>query len=302
MRYRFNIIVFVLVLLTFGQVCIAQELDCRVIINATQVQSAERRVFDEMEDEFSRFMNERKWTDDDYSGQEKIRCGIMISLDAKSEGSNYSASVQVISVRPVFNTTYESSILNYGDRNFSFEYNQSQNLNYSDNTFTSNITSLLAYYAYMFLAFDYDTFAQTGGEQYYERAWQIVTAAQQSGFEGWNQFSKINSRYWLSQNTLDRLIKPYREAMYQYHRLGLDVMAEEPEEGRKNILAALVKIDKVNKTKPRSVIVVNFIDAKVDELTNIFSEGDLAERREAYDLLKSISPSKTEDFKKILTN
>lgn len=302
MHYRFNFIVFVVALLTFSQVSLAQELECRVIINSTQVQSAERSVFDEMEDEFSRFMNDRKWTDDDFSSQEKIRCGIMISLDAKSEGSNYSASVQVISVRPVFNTTYESSILNFGDQSFDFEYNQSQSLNYSDNSFTSNITSLLAYYAYMFLAFDYDTFAQTGGEQYYEKTLQIVTAAQQSGYEGWNQFSKANSRYWLAQNSLDRLIKPYREAMYQYHRLGLDVLAEDQEKGRKNIIEALEKVEKVNKTKPRSLVVINFIDAKADELTNIFSEGDLAERREAYDLLKSISPSKTEDFKKILTN
>lgn len=302
MRYRISGLVSFLLMVIVGQASFAQELDCRVIIDATQAESTERGVFTEMEDEFSRFMNDRTWTNDDFLNQERIKCGIMILLKAQNDGSNYSASVQIISVRPVFNTAYESSILNFGDTDFDFDYKQSQTLNYADNSFTSNITSLLAYYAYMILAFDYDTFGELGGEQYYEKARQVVTTAQQSRYKGWDQFSDIVSRYWLSQNSLDRLMKPYREAMYQYHRLGLDVLAEKPEEGRKNILEALAKIDQVNKAKPRSVIIINFMDTKLDELTNIFSEGDLAERREAYDLLKSISPSRTEDFKKILTN
>jgi len=302
MHYRINIIVFFLALLAFNQASVAQELDCKVIINSTQVQSAERSVFDEMEDEFSRFMNDRKWTDDEFSNQEKIQCGLLITLESQDAGTQYTATVQVISVRPTYQTTYETSLLDFFDRDFDFEYQPSQSLNYTDNSFTSNITSLLAYYAYMFLGSDYDSFSELGGARHFEKALQIVNTAQQSGYSGWDQFGSINSRYWISQNTLDRVIEPFREAVYLYHRKGLDIMTEEPEEGRKNILEALTKINQVNKAKPRSIIVINFIDAKVDELTSIFSEGDLAIRREAYDLLKSIDPSRNEDFKKILTN
>ncbi|UXP30640.1 DUF4835 family protein [Reichenbachiella agarivorans] len=280
----------------------AQELDCRVVINAQLIQSTERRVFQEMESEFSRFINERKWTDGEFQNNEKIKCAIMINLEEQPNVSNFNATVQIISIRPVYGTTYETSLINFADRNFDFEYTQSQPMNYTENSYTSNITSLLAYYAYMVLAYDYDSFSNLGGDRMFTKAWEVVNTAQQSGYTGWDQFSSVRNRYWWSENAIDQFMKSFRESMYLYHIKGLDIMADKPEEARANILEVLKKIAVVNKSKPRSIMVITFLDTKAEELISIFSEGNMNVRREAYDLLKTMDPARNEEFKKILTN
>lgn len=280
----------------------AQELDCRVQINAQQLQTTERRVFDEMADEFTRFMNDRKWTEGEFQNNEKIKCAIMINMESQPDVSNFKASVQVLSIRPVYGTNYETSIINFADRDFNFEYTQSQPLNYSDNAFTTNITSLLAYYAHMILAYDYDTFEKFGGDRLFEKSWQLVGLAQQGGYGGWDQFSSVRNRYWWSENSIDQVMRSFREAMYLYHRQGLDIMADNPEEGRTNILEAIKMINQVNKAKPRSIMVITFLDTKAEELVSIFSEGNMNVRREAYEILKTIDPARDDEFKKILSN
>ncbi|WP_221406456.1 DUF4835 family protein [Reichenbachiella sp. 5M10] len=285
-----------------GMSAVAQELDCRVIVNAKQLQTTERRVFEEMETEFARFINDRKWTDSEYSNEEKVKCALMINMESQPDVANFKASVQVISVRPVYGTSYETSMINFADRQFDFEYTQSQPLNYTENTYTTNITSMLAYYAYMILGYDNDSFEKWGGDRQFEMAWQIVNAAQQSGYGGWDQFSNVRNRYWWAENSIDQVIKDFREAMYLYHRHGLDILAEKPEEARTNMLEALKKINQVNKSKPRSIMVISFLDTKSEELISAFSEGNMSVRREAYDVLKTIDPARTEEFKKILTN
>lgn len=280
----------------------AQELDCRVVINAKQLQTTERRVFEEMETEFSRFINDRKWFDGEFQTYEKIKCAIMINMESQPDVANFKASVQIISARPVYGTSYETSMINFADRNFDFEYTESQPLNYSENSFSSNITSMLAYYAYMILAYDYDSFQKFGGDALFEKSWQVVSTAQQSGYGGWDQFDNLRNRYWWSENSIDQVMKPFREAMYQYHREGLDIMSEKPEESRTNILEALKKIQEVNRSKPRSIMMITFMDTKMDELISIFSEGDMNTRREAYEILKTIDPARTDEFKEILTN
>ncbi|MGL1888774.1 MAG: DUF4835 family protein [Reichenbachiella sp.] len=290
----------------FGMLCTlqlgAQELECRVVVNSIQIQTTERRVFTEMEDEFSRFISDRKWTSDEFQDQERIKCALMINLDKVSGTGNYSGSIQVISVRPTFNTTYETSVVNFGDKDFNFEYVEGQAMNYSDNSYTSNLTSMLAYFAQMVLAYDYDTFSELGGTDMFNRALQTVNNAQQSGFSGWDQFNSIKNRYWWTNNALNRNMKPFREAVYQYHRLGLDQMAENPEEGKLNIMEAMVKIDKVNSAMPQSLLVRTFLDSKSDELISMFSQGDLNMRRQAFELLKRLDPARSEEFKKILSN
>lgn len=280
----------------------AQELDCRVQVNAVQLQTTERRVLEEMEEEFSRFINDRKWTDGEFQNIEKIKCAIIINMESQPDVSSFKASVQALTVRPVYGTTYETSIINFADRDFDFDYTQSQPLNYSENTFTSNITSLLAYYAYMILAYDYDTFEKRGGERLFEKAWQVVNLAQQSSASGWDQFSSVRNRYWWAENAIDQVMRNFREAMYVYHREGLDIMSEKPEEGRAKILEALKVIAQVNKSKPRSIMVITFLDAKSTELVSVFSEGNMNVRREAYAILKALDPSRDEEFKEILTN
>ncbi|MEP2023918.1 MAG: DUF4835 family protein [Reichenbachiella sp.] len=280
----------------------AQELNCQVNVEAIQIETTERRVFEEMEIEFAKFLNDRKWAEDRFENNERINCGINITLESQPSIGNYQATVQVVSARPVYNSSYEAVLINFADRDFNFEYTESQPLDFQPNTYLSNITSMLGFYAYMILANDFDSFENLGGQPYYEAAWQVVNNAQQSGIPGWDQFNSVRNRYWWAENSIDQVMEPMREVTYEYHLKGLDLMADDPETARTNILEALKKVQAVNRAKPRSILIISFLDAKMDEIVSIFSQGDLAQRREVYNILKALEPSKTEEFKKILEN
>ncbi|MEQ6121858.1 DUF4835 family protein [Reichenbachiella sp. MALMAid0571] len=278
----------------------AQELNCRVSVNARQIQSTERKIFEEMETAFSQFMNNRKWTDDEFELEERINCNIILTLESQPSIGNFTATVQVLSARPIYGSAYESVLLNFADRDWAFEYTQSQPLQYNDNTFISNITSLLAYYAYLIIGFDYDSFEKMGGDTYFNKAWQVVNSAQQSGYTGWDQFNSIRNRYWLAENIINAQLKPLRESIYEYHRQGMDVMIDNPDDARKTMLNTLKEIQKVNKIKPRSILTISFMDAKSKEIANIFSDGNLSERREAYAILQEVDPSRGKEYDKII--
>jgi hypothetical protein len=279
-----------------------QEFNCQVKIEAIQIETTERRVFSEMEVEFSKFLNDRKWSEDRFENNERINCGINITLESQPSIGTFSATVQVIAARPVFNSSYESVLINFADRDFNFEYNESQPLDFNPNSFTSNITSLLAYYAYIMLGHDYDSFEKLGGQKHFEQAWSIVNNAQQSGYAGWDQFNSVRNRYWLSENMINQILQPMREGMYEYHLKGLDMMASDPDKGRENMLEGLKKIQIANRARPRSIMVISFLDSKLDEVVSVFSQGDISVRREAYNILKTLDPARTGEFKKILEN
>ncbi len=274
----------------------AQELNCRVVVNADQVQTTERSIFQEMEVTFAEFMNNRRWTEDQYDQEERINCNLVLTISEMPSIGRFEASVQVLSSRPVFNTDYESVLMNFADRDWTFEYVASQPIQFSENTFLDNISSLLAYYAYMIIGFDYDSFSELGGEDYFQKAWQVVINAQQSGYPGWEQFNSIRNRYWLGENLLSNEMEPIRRAYYNYHRTGMDNLSEQPDEARKAILNSLKEVQKANNVRPRSILTISFLDAKADELAQIYSSGALAERRDAYNILTNIDPTKSEIF------
>lgn len=295
--HRIFLIILILGVFSWAE---AQELNCRVVVDSRQIQSTERRVFTDMETALTQFLNDRKWTDDEFKQEERINCNIIVTMESQPSIGNFSATVQVLSARPIFGTAYESVMMNFADRNWQFEYTESQPLNFNDNTFLNNISSLLAYYAYMIIGFDYDSYEKLGGDPYFNKAWQVVNNAQQSGFTGWDQFNSIRNRYWLAENIINQQMKPVREAIYDYHRTGMDVFAENPEEARKNILAALKGVQKANSARPRSILTISLLDAKSDEIANIFSEGNLATRREAYNILRNVDPSRGGVYDKII--
>jgi len=292
-----------MILIFVGQYkAFSQDLNCRVVVEARQIESTERRIFTEMETEFSRFINDRKWADERIEIDERINCGLVINLQSQPSIGNFTATVQVISARPVYQASYQSVLFNFGDREFNFEYNESQPLDFNDNSYISNVTSMLAFYAYIILGYDYDSFEKLGGEKYFTKAWQVALSAQQSGYAGWDQFNSIRNRYWLSASTIDQVMKPMREAMYDYHINGMDIMLEKPDEARANILEVLKKVRQVNKSKPRSIMIIAFLDAKLDELASVFSQGNMSVRREAYNILRELDPSRSDEFEKILSN
>lgn len=281
----------------------AQELNCKVVINAQQIQTQERRIFDEMQTVFTQFMNDQKWTDDDFKLEERINCNLILTLDPNNSnpaGNRFGASVQILTSRPVYGASYQTIIMNYGDRDWNFEYQPSQPMQFNPNTFISNITSLLAYYAYTIIAMDYDTYSELGGTPYFQKANMIVNNAQNSNYIGWNQFNSVRNRYWLNENAMNATFEPLRKAMYNYHIKGLDIFADKPEEARETMLTALTDIHACNKARPRSIITIALLDAKATEMIQVFSRGTPAQKKQAFEILKSIDPAKTDDFKAIL--
>ncbi|MFY0600770.1 MAG: DUF4835 family protein [Cyclobacteriaceae bacterium] len=294
-------IAILLILMSSG--AFAQELNCRVIINSQQIQTQERRIFDDMETAFTQFVNDRKWTDDDFELEERINCNIILTLDPKDTepaSGRFGASVQILASRPVYGTDYQTIIFNFADRDWLFEYQPSQPLQFNEQSFTNNITSLLAYYVYTIIGVDYDSFSELGGTRFYQTANQIVSNAQSSNYSGWTQFNSVRNRYWLNENLINATFEPLRKALYQYHINGLDIFTQEPDEARTNILTGLKGIQTANRSRPRSILTISFLDAKSDELTQIFKEGNPNEKKQAYDILRSIDPARTEVFKKIL--
>lgn len=293
---RIFIVLYLIIALT-GQ---AQELNCRVIVNDQQIQTTERAIFREMETDFAQFLNTTKWTNDTFDEEEVINCNIVITMSEMPSVGVFKATVQVLSSRPVYGTNYESVVMNFADRDFEFEYVRSQPLRFNENAFTNNITSLLAYYAYMIIGYDYDTFSELGGTPHFQKAFQVVNNAQQTNYNGWQQFNSVRNRYWLIENIQNPQLELIRKAMYKYHRTGLDIMKEDREHAEKNILSALSDIQKANRARPRSILMISFMDAKSGELIQAFSESGLPVRRQAYNLLNNLDPSRSDEYKALI--
>jgi hypothetical protein len=280
----------------------AQELKCSVSINANQIPTSDRGIFKDMDNAIEQFMNGRKWTNDIYKTHEKINCNLLITITKMPSIGNFTASVQVQSARPVYNSNYESLMFNFADRDWEFEYIESMPLEYNDNTFMNNLTSMLAMYAYLIIGLDNDSFSELGGTPYYQKALVVVNNAQQSNRPGWQSIGSNRSRYWLVENLNNPQMTDLRKALYSYHRLGLDMFDQNPEQSRATILKGLKDIKKIRDVNPTAIMVVSFFDAKGKELANIFSDGNIQVRREAYDIITAIDPSNRSSYEKILQN
>jgi len=287
--------------LFFSPATHAQELNCKVTINADQIQTSDRAVFKDMERAITTFMNTRKWTSDSYKNQERINCGIFLNISKMPSIGNFSASAQITIARPVYNSNYETVLLNFADRDWEFEYLESQPLEYNDNSFINNLTSMLAYYAYIILALDYDSFGELGGSSFVQRALITVTNAQSSNRPGWATLGSSRSRYSLVENLNNPQMVDLRKNTYVYHRLSLDTFDKNPDQSREKILEVLKNIKRIWIIYPSSIAIISFFDTKSAELSKIFSEGNLNVRREAYDILTTVDP-KRDVYKAIIGN
>ena len=278
----------------------AQALDCDVVVDATQIQTQDRRVFQDMEKAFEDFMNGRDWANDEFKPEERIKCTLAISLVEMPSIGNFRATVQIRSSRPIYNTTYESILFNFADRDWNFTYIESQPMIYNENDFTSNLTSMLAFYAFVVLGIDYDSFGELSGSIYFQQAQNIVTQAAVSNSPGWSGLESTRNRYALIDDLTNQRLEEMRTGYYRYHRLGLDVYDTKPDEARKEILAMLQSMKAVKTQYPASILVISFFDAKAAELVDIFSDGSITDRRTAYNLLMELNPSKGEIYSKII--
>ncbi len=276
---------------------LAQDLFFQIKVDASTANTSERRVFTDMENAFRQFINETKWIEEDLESFEMIKGIMAINITEIPRTGRYNAQMQVQSVRPVYNSNYESIMINIADRNLNFDYTESQPLVYKQNSFNDNLVSILAFYANFLLGMDFDSFSELGGQKYYDEALNIARSANQQGFKpGWEQFGNLESKYALIQSTLNSQLEPVRKSLYLYYRKGLDLMEDNPEEARKSILKALENIQKAYQLNPNSPFITLLVQTKSDEIVQIFTEGDLALRRKAYEIMREIAPSNSERY------
>jgi hypothetical protein len=295
-----NLLIFIFVCSAFT-LAVAQELNFKVTINADQIQTSDRAVFKDMERAFANFLNTRKWTGDSFKNYEKINCTMFLNISKMPSIGNFVANMQITVARPVYNSNYETVLFNFADREWEFEYIESLPLEYNDNTYMTNLTSMLAYYAYIVLAMDYDSFSELGGNTFVQKALTVVNNAQSSNRVGWAALGSNRNRYSLVADLNNQQMVELRKNTYRYHRLGLDLIDKSPDDSRKVVLDVLRNVKKVWTTYPNSILMISFFDSKSAELVNIFSEGDLSVRREAFDILTAIDP-KRNIYQKIISN
>lgn len=278
----------------------AQELRCSVDINTQKIQASDRRIYEKMRESIYDFMNSRAWTNYTYKSVEKIECSLLLTINERVTSEDYTAELTLALRRPVFNSSYTTVLFNFIDKNVEFSYIEGQPLDFNDNTFTNNLTSILAYYAYLFIGLDFDTFIPKGGDPFYQAAQNVVNIAQNTSNKGWKSYESQRNRYWILENLTNASYSGIRNFLYEYHRQGLDMMYEDPVKARENILGSLKYLQEVKKLRPSLIMLQIISDAKRDEFVGVFSEGSSIEKSKAVSALKDIDPANSLTYQKIL--
>ncbi|MBC7745226.1 MAG: DUF4835 family protein [Flavobacterium sp.] len=269
----------------------AQDLNARVQVLSPQIQSGNSRIFNVLENSIRDFLNNRRWSSDQLQSQERIDCNFVITIGTWDGSSNFKAEAQIQSNRPVFGTNFTTTVLNINDKDFDFSYSEGQPLDFTDQNFTNNLTSILAYYAYIITGLDYDTFSKFGGTAYFNKAQAVVNNAQNVSNSGWKAFENLRNRFWLAENLTNKTYFPVRESLYEYHREGLDVLSSNQQKAEKAILATLPRLQKIDKQKQGAMLPQLFFSAKADELVKVLNSSSPQEKIKAYNILADIDPA-----------
>ena len=280
----------------------AQELEAKITINHSKVQGTDVSVFENLKQTLEQFVNERQWTALQFQQNERIQCNFSITVDKYVQADNRFECTAIIQAnRPVYNSAYTSTIYNNTDKNFQFTFAQFDQLNFSDETVDNQLTALFAYYAYLIIGLDLDTFSPMGGTDVLQRCMYLVNNAQDLGFPGWKSFEDSRNRFAIINDYLDEAMKPFRQLQYDYYRKGLDEMANNVERGRTEISAAVENdLKKAHEDKPLSMLPQIWTDYKKDELANIYKgKGTQKEKEAVYDILFSINASQNNTWEKI---
>jgi hypothetical protein len=293
-----------ILLITLTITSFSQELNCQVsVINSPklQISATDIEVLKDMETNILEFMNDTRWTKDNFEIEERINCNVLITITEKKGSDGFSGKIQIQSSRPVFNSSYNTTVFNYVDSDFNVVYLRNTALIFSLEQYRDNLTSILAYYAYMIIAYDYDSFSLEGGSTYFTNAQTISNLAKNSGDSGWESSAgKRKNRYWLVENALQAMFKPLRQAFYKYHREGFDIMFKDIANGRKEVIASLKLLDKVQRARPGSINIQIFLSSKTGELVSLFSQAPMNEKNTAVNLLKRLDPASSSKYQEIL--
>ena len=269
----------------------AQDLNARVTVLSPKIQTTNKRMFQSLETAMKDFLNGRKWLNDPVLSQERIECSFVVNITNWDGSSSFNAELQVQSTRPVFNSNYTTSLLNINDKDFDFNYTEGQTIDYSDQNFQSNLASVMAFYAYIIAGVDYDSFSRLGGTPYHARAQNVLTIAQASSYRGWKAFDSNTNRYWLIENLNNKVYEPLRIFIYDYHRNGMDMMADNVGRARKAINGFLPALAEVDRQRLGAMLPLVFFAAKSDELVNLYAAAPAQERVQAFNILMKADPS-----------
>jgi len=278
---------------TFGQ-----ELNAQFVVNADLVNQTNQQIFETLERSLNEFINSQSWSNQDFFPQEKITCSFVLNLSSYN-ASKFEGTLQIQSQRTIFDSNYDSPLLNFLDKDISFTYQEFQPLFFSPASFESNLVSLISFYVYIIMGINADSLRFKGGDPYFEQAQRIVNLSQQSGALGWKQNDSNRNRFWLSDTMRSNTFREYREALYTYHRKGLDLMTEKPLDAKKNIIKALLPLENLYDRRPNAMLLQMFFDAKADEIVNLFSDGPEVDFDRASKMLKKIAPFYQPQWKQI---
>lgn len=281
---------FILIAVFFSLQLMSQELNCSVVVDAQRTANQNVQIFKALEKQLTEFINNTKWTNKTYKAQEKINCNMVINVQ-NYDSNFFTATLQVQASRPVYNSAYTTPIYNFNDRDFSFEYLEFQNLVYNPNQFESNLISVITFHIYMILGMDADTFSNNGGDEYFVQAQTIANYSQQSNAKGWSLQDGLQTRFALIDNILSPTFAEVRSTMYSYHIQGLDQMSYNPMKAKQVIASLLPELDKMNRRRPNSFLMRVFLDAKADEIAQIFNGGPKVNITEVLETLNRIGPT-----------
>ena len=278
----------------------AQEFNIDVTVSSARVEGTDQRAFEALKEGILNFMNNRVWTNVKFEPEERIEGALVVNVK-KKEGNIIEAELNIALRRPTFKTNYNTPLFNYVDDDFVFEYVESQPLDFNENSYMSNLTSTLAFYAYYCLGLYFDSFGLYGGDPFFKVTDQIVTSAQSANESGWKAFDDKRNRYWLNENMINTTYKPLRQYTYEYHRLGLDKMSTKQDEGKAAILKSLEYLKQMYSERPGLLYLQVLNDTKRNEWKSIYSEGSQQDKTKAVNIFREIDPSHASEYEELLS-
>jgi hypothetical protein len=280
----------------------AQDLNARITVLTPKIQTTNKRIFQSLETAMKDFLNGHKWLTGNVQPQERLDCNFVLNITQWDGATKFTGELQVQSSRPVFGSNYNTTLLSVNDKDFEFSYTEGQTIDYTDQSFQSNLGSVMAFYAYVIAGIDNDSFARLGGTNYYAQAQTVLTNAQSASYKGWKAFDSNTNRYWLIENLNNKEYEPLRVFLYDYHRNGLDVMADNPTRARKAISAILPTLAQVNRQRLGAMLPLVFFNAKCDELISIYAHTDAQPRIAAFNILAQVDPANGIKYQELQKN
>ncbi|MDR0430472.1 MAG: DUF4835 family protein [Tannerellaceae bacterium] len=288
-------ILFLVLFFVVGFAAEAQEINARITINSDKVQGS-KQIYTSLQTALMEFVNNRKWTDATFSVNEKIDCMMTIIINER-DGDNFKSEIQIQARRPVYNSSYATTTLNFRDVQLDFEYIEFSPLEYAENTLQSNLTATIVYYVYLILGFDFDSFSPKGGTVFFQQAQQIVNLCQsQPSWNGWRAFDSNRNRHAIITAITENQGNPFRDMWYTYHRKGLDEMAANADRGRTTLLGVLPALEEYKRNRPTSILLQMFSDAKLDEIVATYSKANAQEKQSGFEMLSNLYPTETTRF------